>query len=239
MPLRGIERVLCACVTVEEIMVIGIQRDRSRQFQGPVADRLGQSQLRLEPPAVRSQVDQLAVVVLTGGDRDLQARPDNEVLTVRAKILQIECRRTEQIHRQSKPRVGKSFDLALVPLPGEAGRSRQPGVGHDDVELSRLAPKIECLGVGDDRARGVQLRIGDRQRGVERNAAARVGVAGDQKVDPDRRVRIRARLDVLSLRVSRGAQNQDGANESRGQTPVDKSPAQSLFHGSEDLSTGV
>ena len=135
--------------------------------------------------------------------RHLQARADDQVLAVVRELLQRERGRPVEVDRQPEPGIGEPVDLARDRLPGELRRPGQPGVGHDGVDLAGLAPEIEHPRVGEDRVGRLELRILHRQRGVERQAASRIGVAGDHEVHADRRVGVGARLDVLRVRGGR------------------------------------
>ena len=141
-----------------------------------------------------------AGIVLAHGRRHLQAGADDQVLFPTGEFLQRQRRRPVEVVRQPERGPGETVDDPFHGFTLVFGRSGQPGVRHDRVELARLSPQVEHRCVRQNGVRRIEVRIGDRHRRIERQTAARVDVARDQEIDADRGIGIGARLDVLRAR---------------------------------------
>ncbi|MBX9749705.1 MAG: hypothetical protein K5Q68_08825 [Roseococcus sp.] len=105
------------------------------------------------------------------------------------------------------------MDRALHRGAGEIRRAREPAERRDRVELRRSAQNLEGPGIGEDGARCLQIRVGDRQGGVEGKAAARIRIATHQEVHADWRIREGARFDILGKGRGRAAGQRNGQRD--------------------------
>ena len=87
MSLHGIERRLRESITAEEVGIIGEEGHAGRELERPGADSFRNPKFWLERPAIITEVEQLAVVILPKGSRNLNTDADNEILSVVRKII--------------------------------------------------------------------------------------------------------------------------------------------------------
>jgi hypothetical protein len=105
-------------------------------------------------------------------------------------------------------------------LPGEDCIAAEPAIGSHDIHLGGLPPEFEDMGIAEQGARGREMRIGEGERRVGREAALSVRVAAGEEVHADRRVGIGARLDILRSGGGLGANKQGEQNEQPGRLAV-------------------
>ena len=217
MPLHRVQRILPAHAVAGELIVVSVEGDPRGGLECPGAERLGHAQFRLERPAVGADVDQSVGVVLPGGCRHEQRHADDRVLLVLAKILQRQRRRAVQVDRQAHAAIGEPSAACTAGLFEDLAAGRQPGIGHDHRQASRLAPDIDDAAVGQVAGIDAGLDIAHRQRRVGQHIAPLVAVAGNQEVQPDGCVAVRQRLHGLSRGARHATQGQrrEGDDERR------------------------
>jgi hypothetical protein len=105
-------------------------------------------------------------------------------------------------------------------LAGEGAIAAEPAIRGHDVDLGGLPPELEDVAVAEHGVRGREVRIGEGNGGVCREATPGVQVTASKEVHADRRVGISARLDILRAGSAGGGQNkkQRDQNEQPGGT---------------------
>src|SRR3954462_6310226 len=93
------DRVLLATMTIEKIIVVREKCGTRGQLEDPRAQRFGQSQFRSDRPAMSADVEQAVGIVLSQRSRDLQARTQDQILTIAAKLLRRKRRRAVEVDR--------------------------------------------------------------------------------------------------------------------------------------------
>ena len=218
--LHGVDGILFAAFAVEEVVVGGEDGDARRDLEDQRAERLRDPELGLEEPAMAADVDGPRVVVLSEWCRDLHAHADDHVLLVGGELLERQRRRPVEIDREAEAGIGEAVDLAVLRHSPEERGSLEPAVGHDHVGLGRRAEEAERARVREDGAVDVHLPVLERQGRIGRDVARQVGVSRDQEVEADRRIGVRARLQILRVVDAReeygrerGREQEDGLRQ--------------------------
>ena len=190
----------------ERIRIVGEEPRGRVPLDDPPADRLGDANTRLERPAVRAEVDQLGRVIFPQRCADLKTRTDDRAVLVLNEIRQIQRRRPNEIHGQPETRIPEAASRRAVRHPfDEPGPLSMHRIGNDGVHLGRHSEEVDCPEVRPDEGVNVRITVRDRNRGVEQHVAPRIGIAQCHEVQPGRRRRERARLEILGCgRAGRG-----------------------------------
>src|SRR5438093_13179363 len=86
--------------------------------------RFGDSEARLEGPAVRPNVHCFAGVVLAKGSGHLKTCSDDHILPVASVLFHGECGGSVEVNRESEQRVAKASHLTFHRLSCKQGGSR-------------------------------------------------------------------------------------------------------------------
>ena len=103
MPLEHGQRRLASSLATKKVRIVGEHPHPSGAFYKPVADWLGQSELRFERPSVRTHVDDTGGLILAGRRHHAQAGTQYGVRATLGKFLWRERGTTQQIHGNPEP----------------------------------------------------------------------------------------------------------------------------------------
>src|SRR6266536_1369273 len=124
MRLHGVDGILLKGVASEKIVIIGEESHAGGEFQLEFPDRFGDSEARVEGPAVRPNVHCFAGVVLAKGSGHLKTRSDDNILPVAPVLFHGECGGSVEVNRESEQRVAKASHITFPRLSCKRGGSR-------------------------------------------------------------------------------------------------------------------
>ena len=124
-------------------------------------------------------------------------------------------RRAEEIHRQARARVGEAANVARDPLAFVIRGAVETDAGDRAVDLARERAEPDRPAVAEHGAVDLDLRVLERDGGVEQHVAFGVGVTRAEEIDADRHVRVEARLEILRERAAERPRGEQRGSDGR------------------------
>jgi hypothetical protein len=117
MSMHGIERADLEGFAVKEVIIISVETYTGCELQVQRIWGLGESDFRLERPAIRADIEQLVGVVLAERSRHLKARSNDEIRLVVTKLFKRERRPPIKQHGETQlgslgPETSRVFSCA-------------------------------------------------------------------------------------------------------------------------------
>src|SRR5436309_5396406 len=124
MRLHRVDRILLKGVAAEKIVIIGEESHAGGEFQLEFPDRFGDSEARLEGPAVRPNVYCFAGVVLAKGSGHLKTRSDDNILLIAPVLFHGERGSSVEVDREPEQGIPKASHITFHRLSFKQGGSR-------------------------------------------------------------------------------------------------------------------
>ena len=189
---------------VPETVIVGVEPDATRSFQGPFADGFRHTHLGMKGPPVGAEVDQLRRIVLAPRGHEIEAQTDDEILFINPEIGGIESRCARQQHIETEPRIGESPRVAGAKLTFEEPVPVPVRPRHESLELGRLAKQAQGPDVAPEGQVDLRIDVLDGERRIHEDVAAGVAVGQCDEVHAHRRRRKGPGLEILRPGASSG-----------------------------------